>query len=75
MFPETTYFNRCVVHVSALDGIWIEKLGKDKLENKYPLGKDEILESKEDWYYVEDGGIVDGRGKRVVLRKEIKGFL
>ena len=62
-------------YVSALDGILIEKLGKDRLEKKYPLGKDDILESKEDWYYVEDGGIVDGRGKRVVLRKEIKGFL
>ena len=62
-------------YVSALDGVLIEKLGKDKLEKKYPLGKDDILESKEDWYYVEDGGIVDGRGKRVILRKEIKGFL
>lgn len=62
-------------YVSELDGILIEKLGKDRLEKKYPLGKDDILENKVDWYYVEDGGIVDGRGKRVVLRKEIKGFL
>lgn len=62
-------------YVSALDCSLIEKLGKDKLEKKYPLSDEDILEDKEDWYYVEDGGIVNGRGKRVVLRKEIKGFL
>ena len=62
-------------YVSALDDILIEKLGKNRLEKKYPLGKNDILENKADWYYVEDGGIVNGRGKRVVLRKEIKGFL
>ena len=62
-------------YVSTLDGILIEKLGKDKLENKYPLGEGDILEDKAVWYYVEDGGIVNGSGKRVVLRKEIKGFL
>ena len=61
-------------YVSALDGILIEKLGKDKAEKKYPLVEGDVLENKEDWYYVEDGGIVDGRGKRVVLRKEIKGL-
>ena len=56
-------------YVSALGCSLIEEAGKDKLDKTYPLDEGDILENKEDWYYIVSGGVVDGKGRKVVLRK------